>query len=243
MKEEHPVFPKLENENSKIWRFMDFTKFVSLLDTKSLFFSRSDHLEDPFEGSMPKANLQQRSLWYGDMPENTLKQMSSFREKLRFHTFLNCWHINEVESDAMWKIYVKNNAGIVIQSTYKRLVDVLNKNEQIYVGGVKYVDYDIEVIPENNTFWPYVHKQKSFEHEHELRAVIQHIPSLKKGIDINIPGPLGINESVDLEKLIETIFIAPTSPDWFNNLVHSMLKKYSLSKKVFFSKLSERPVY
>ncbi len=34
-------------------RYMSFEKFVSLLGTKSLFFTRADKFEDPFEGFMP----------------------------------------------------------------------------------------------------------------------------------------------------------------------------------------------
>ena len=33
-----------------IWRYMDFTKFVDLLLNGKLFFNRSDNFEDPFEG-------------------------------------------------------------------------------------------------------------------------------------------------------------------------------------------------
>ena len=54
---EHPCFIQPKNENIKIWRYMDFTKFVSLISSKSVFFCRSDLFEDPFEGSYSKANL------------------------------------------------------------------------------------------------------------------------------------------------------------------------------------------
>ena len=33
-----------------LWRYMDFTKYVSLLEKRALFFARADKLEDPFEG-------------------------------------------------------------------------------------------------------------------------------------------------------------------------------------------------
>lgn len=109
---EHPVFPKLENENVKIWRYIDFTKFVSLLDTQSLFFSRSDKLGDPFEGSTSRANLKLRPSIYKNIPETALKNMGDSTEKIRYHTFLNCWHMNEFESDAMWKLYAKEDTGL-----------------------------------------------------------------------------------------------------------------------------------
>ena len=241
---EHPVFPKLRNEHAKIWRFMDFTKFVNLLDTKSLFFSRSDKLGDLFEGSIPRANIAQRSSWYKDtIPDKNIRELSKFREKLRFHTFLNCWHINEIESDAMWKIYTKNNTGIAIQSTYTHLIDVLKEYEDVYIGPVNYIDYDSEFIPEGNMFWPFIHKQNSFKHETELRAIIQNIPNHKEGTSINVPGPLGVNKIIDLDLLIEKIYISPSSPEWFNKLVQSIIQKYTLDKSISFSKLSDRPVF
>jgi len=240
---EHPVFPKLENENTKIWRYMNFTKFVSLLDTKSLFFSRSDKLGDPFEGSVSKANVNLRPTVYPGIPEMTLNQSSEYAEKLRFHTYLNCWHMNEDESVAMWKIYAKNNTGIAIQSTYQRLVDVLKDDDEVYIGAVNYIDYVEDWLPEGFASWQYVHKQNSFKYENELRAVIQKIPHRSKGTDINIPGPLGINISIKIENLIEDIYISPTSPEWFHSLINSILEKYEWNKKAIFSKLSNTPVY
>ena len=35
-------------DNQILWRYMDFTKFVSLLDREELYFARSDYFEDPF---------------------------------------------------------------------------------------------------------------------------------------------------------------------------------------------------
>ena len=39
---------------------MDFTKFVSLLEKRALFFARADQLGDPFEGAIPINNIKSR---------------------------------------------------------------------------------------------------------------------------------------------------------------------------------------
>ena len=52
MHQEHPVFRKPDNENVTIWRYMDFPKFVSMIDRKGLFLTRVDILQDKFEGSL-----------------------------------------------------------------------------------------------------------------------------------------------------------------------------------------------
>ena len=47
-------------ENYQIVKYMDLTKFVSLLQRKSLFFCRLDKLEDHFEGTTAKSNWKRR---------------------------------------------------------------------------------------------------------------------------------------------------------------------------------------
>jgi len=36
----------------KVWRYIDLAKFVSMLETQSIYFSRMDLFSDPFEGAM-----------------------------------------------------------------------------------------------------------------------------------------------------------------------------------------------
>ena len=51
MYKEHEAFtPPLSD--TVLWRYMDFTKFVSLLEKQALFFARADK-HDPFEGAWP----------------------------------------------------------------------------------------------------------------------------------------------------------------------------------------------
>lgn len=47
-------FTQPSNLDVKVWRYMDFTKFIYFLHTDKLFFSRVDKLSDSFEGSSPK---------------------------------------------------------------------------------------------------------------------------------------------------------------------------------------------
>jgi len=247
MYEEHPVFEKPENENAKIWRYIDFTKYVSLLDKSALFFTRADKLGDPFEGSYSKANIDLRPTVYkGKIPQDMLGTMSALFEQVRKFTVINCWNLSEYESAAMWKLYLKSNEGIAIQSTFNRLKDSLKDDDcNIYIGRVKYIDYEKEWMPEGNSFYPFIHKRKSFEHEQELRAVSQKLPSKGGKIDLSIKPSYddGIYVPVDLGILIEKIYIAPTSPEWLNELVKSVTRKYGLNKEVLPTSLDEKPVY
>jgi hypothetical protein len=125
MHEEHPCFEPPKDENVKIWRYLDFTKLVSLIDSRSLFFSRLDTFDDPFEGSYTKINVVARSIVPSGIPdefkENYLKMnegRSGFNRNWPKFNFASCWHMNEHESAAMWKLYLKSDEGIAIQSTF-----------------------------------------------------------------------------------------------------------------------------
>jgi hypothetical protein len=40
-----------------LWRYMDFAKFIQMIESKSLWFTRLDQLEDPLEGGHTDAEL------------------------------------------------------------------------------------------------------------------------------------------------------------------------------------------
>ena len=127
--EPHPDFKQPDDENAAIWRYLDFTKFVSLLDRRELFFSTVDGLSksDPFEGSLPFPNVVSRSLImrkvaeypkveYSEVKEQATLTREGFGKRLRSCVGVNCWHINQYESVAMWKLYLKSDEGIAITS-------------------------------------------------------------------------------------------------------------------------------
>ena len=154
--------------------------------------------------------------------------------------------MNDYESAAMWKLYLKTDEGVAIQSTFKRLTESFfdYAEHDVHIGTVKYIDYEAEWLPEGYSFYPFLHKRKSFEHERELRAIIQKYPT--KGNEIDYTQEIfdiGAYINVDLYTLIEKIFVSPTAPKWFNDVVKSIINKYDLDKEVIQSSLAEGPVY
>jgi hypothetical protein len=175
---DHPVFKRPANLNIKIWRYMDFTKFVSMLERQGLFFSRADKLGDPFEGSVPRTQvgypyaglMKHDPNMKGDELKKAVRDFSKAMEAQRKWTAINCWHMNDHESAAMWRLYAKTDEAISICSTFNKLRE--SPDEKCYLGVVKYIDYDKEWLPDGNLLYPFVHKRLSFAHERELRAVI-----------------------------------------------------------------------
>jgi hypothetical protein len=260
-----------ENENVRVWRYMTFIKFMSLLDRSALYFARVDRLGDPFEGSYGRRNLT------GDLlPEEMIpvfKSMVPGSKSVGLHTstpaerrssfvfaqrttYANCWHMNDHESAAMWSVYSRSGEGIAIQSTYQRLRDCFNSpdhNQSVTIGVVKYIDYEVDAVPETSSLFRYLYKRKSFEHEHELRALsIGSIPKPVEGRGINsltVPTEPGKYIDISLPTLIESVHVSPKSPDWVTDLVRStvvqMAMRYEFDRgvPVINSRLDDQPLY
>ena len=247
----HPVFKHPATSNVPIWRYMDFTKFVSMLEQKALYLCRADLLGDPFEGSIPRQTLEafREALAQGQTPNEQVTQMlqsqSEFRRGFRKEVYLNCWHASDVESAAMWNLYSKSSEAIAIQSTFGSLFNSIESDEKtgaFYLGLVRYIDYEQDHIELNNIFWPFVHKRKSFEHEKEVRIVHSYPAKIgEKWADRETPP--GIWKPVDLDRLISRIFVSPTCDSWFCDLVQKTTTRYGLSKNVLQSDMNATPVY
>lgn len=238
------------DEDIGIWRFMDFTKFVSMLQNSGLYFVRASHFDDPFEGSFPEAygavrEAQLRELGLAEERVNwLLSNQSSFRRWNRHWMLVNSWHMNDLESAAMWHLYSKSDDAVAIHSRYSVLRECLPPD--IYISTVQYIDYATEEIPDSNVFYPYLHKRRSYSHERELRAIRWETDPWATAGEINmdqVPADSGQWIRVDLNRLIAEVRVAPQSETWFRELVQSVSERYALNKSVIRSSLADEPFF
>ena len=231
-----------------LWRYMSFTKFVSLLARKALFFARADKLGDPFEGSLSNVNIALRpEIYRNNLPEEYQELLANHIKDLRRFVLVNCWHENEHESDAMWKLYSRYEDGIAIKTDFRSLSQSLIGNETVRIGRVQYVDYDTTFIRENDPIAPFMHKRKSFEHEREVRALIRCGPPSRDGRIIVGGEPdlyeIGTYHNVDVSVLVKEVVVPPYAEDWFAELVEGTAQTYGLKAPVRRSSLAARPVW
>jgi hypothetical protein len=90
------------NEDIPAWRYMDFTKYVSMLENGGIFLPTVAMLEDPFEGSYARGNQKLRPMVHKHMPPAFDLTAGQMVQRLREHVTVSCWHMNERESAAMW---------------------------------------------------------------------------------------------------------------------------------------------
>jgi hypothetical protein len=240
----HPVFKPPAEAHIPLWRYMELSKFLALLEDQALFFARANTMADKFEGASGTAALVARSRLDRGLAA-VLTQAASFNKLMTNFTYLNCWHASEYESAAMWGLYQRDGRGLAVRSTFERLTKSMQSDLFIYAGVVEYIDYESVAIPETNGYAPYMHKRMSFEHEHEVRAVIQDMSSAYEiyGNKKDVPLVPGLLIPVDLEQLVESVYVAPEAEEWFAKLVEKLVRRYGREWPVRYSDLSRDPVY
>jgi len=204
-----------EDPDTIVWKYLDLSKFLDLLLSKKLFMSRSDKVEDQYEGTFSEPTFEEIKKLAINNPE-FLNYYKTHREKVA----ISSWHINEYESFAMWQIFTQNSEGLAIQSTIGRLQKALKPETNLkqYIGQVNYIDYKKEYIPFDDLFFPFLFKRKSFQYEREVRIISD---TSDTAITIND----GIKINVDISQLIDKIYIHPKSENWYKNLVIELVSK------------------
>ena len=175
---------------------MDLSKFISLIGKKKLYFPSLESFEDIFEGA--KGIAERKEKWdnfYLDffkqaiqtapgmnpkdltdqyIEENAVRLLSEMETGGKFerkNTFVSCWHCDQYESEAMWKLYSTNvKNALAIQTTCQQLYEALGKDPSIQIGKVQYIDFTKRFAAVNGAYW---YKRKSFEYEQEVRAVVK----------------------------------------------------------------------
>jgi hypothetical protein len=212
---------------------MDFPQFMNMLETKSLYFRRLDLLDDPHEGSFN---------WLYNKDEESKKKLVQERK----HIGVNCWHCNREQSMAMWRLYARRQYGIAIRSTYDDLCKAITSPQDTYIGKVEYWKNPPNLKYIGLYSGGVLHKLPCYDYEKEVRAVVHNRslfwdnPKLTMW-DFLYEGKEGVDISVDLSVLIKEVYTCPDSPDWLNNLVNSIIKKYKLNFKVHKSNLLNKP--
>jgi len=222
------------NPDATIWRFIDLPKFLDFLYTGSLYFSRLDRLGDPYEGLPSKEQFDSLR------KDPSIEWMARvIHDSNHYNTFVNSWHLSEHEPAAMWKLYAGVDAGVAICSTYARLRrSVQSSAHGVQVSLIHYGD-----PPSSNVvMWEYaLWKRKSFEHEHEVRAIIpptgfslgsktnaagEHRP------DVSRQARVGIHVPVDMNQLVTAILLSPTTPHWVLDAIASVTRKFRLKMRI-----------
>lgn len=253
-KHSSPVF--YPEQNYRVVKYMDLTRFVSLLQRKALFFCRLDKLEDHFEGTTAKSNWKRRYDFYASqhLYSDKFKKLSEkeiienveghfqAERKMKALKTVCCWNISDSESAALWKIYSNFNQGIMITSKVTSIIEAFKETiEDLDLSEVRYIDYSQDEMPDGNAMFPVIHKHNAYSYEQELRLI--HTVDFGNGLIYDWSKEeieQGKYLSVDLDILVDEIILSPYSSNWYLKLVENLCETYGLKTIIMQSVLSKQ---
>lgn len=244
-----PATAEAAEDSTMLWRYLDKAKFTDLLTTCSLYFCRADLFGEPFEGSIPAKAI-----------THDIYPMPVDREFLNHFFFANCWHMNSHESVAMWKLYLRDEPGVAIQTTACRLVPSLAKprHGRLDAGCVEYLDYWTDSFDWMGPINAYFRKRVEYRHEREYRIVYHYFPPdyhsetsrqilaahplraavEQKNVDISMPA--GVRIPVDLS-FLERVVVSPSAPSDFRQWTRAIIADTGFMPEVVRSALEQGP--
>jgi len=238
-------FYKFPNLDLKVWHYMDFWKFESIINEKSLYFRRSDKLEDDMEGKYAEANRNYTTAMYERFLkaypiQDSSEHRETGNEAFRHAVFINCWHLNRVESAAMWARFTKTENSVFLRTTVRRLFQSVselnpktNKMElKVVASKVSYAPQTVP-RPEWSHYGPFFYKDTEFMDEREFR-LITHPPENHAIGEEDVAQKLPIDPTI----LIEQIVIHPRSPVELKNKIKDFLQTKGLRISVSKSALA-----
>lgn len=253
------------SEDFTIWRYMEFAKFIAVLETQSLFFARVAHLEDRFEGSFPLSQPPSRRI-VEMLPKELFlngaeisiapsQGLEDHWKAMRNWAMVNCWHAMPFESVAMWKLYAPSGLGVVVRSTVLGLGQALGTPppvqpgffgaDQYRIQRIKYIDFRSCHIPIQDGAAQFFCKDQSFQHECEVRALLMRWPvRTDRWFDHDMkPDDAGQEFPVEVGNLIQEVRVSPQAPRWYLELVRKIVSRYGLQIQTEPSELDATPFY
>jgi hypothetical protein len=121
------LFYEEPTDDEPVWRYLRYSRYEQMIRERILFFSRLDHFEDKFEGTIPQANEEERDAYFrsqGIREEYLRPNPGSLGVRLfevfRATTYANCWRRDNQESAWAWNQYCSNTGsaeGVAVLST------------------------------------------------------------------------------------------------------------------------------
>lgn len=248
-------------DETRLWRYMDLAKFADLLLTRTLWFNRIDRFEDPLEGTLPPGFQRyfSRGLEREDAEKFWRTQAEGHDAFRRKWVYTNCWHERDHESYAFWRIYAGGGAGIAISASVAGLKRAFTAH-QPSLRRVQYIDFDNDAEDYRRFHWTeraFWHKHKVYDYEREVRAIIT-LPidsepvQREERMDVVEFGemfdgliahhrlresPPGISAPVELDELVEKVFVSPYAQPWFTNVVRGLCGALQVKAEIIQSSI------
>lgn len=250
-----------------VWRYMPFSKFISLLTFQALWFSKLNILQDQFEGTMPEPTKEMMTKRYQEMKKHfpaeqhwQFDEMASRNEQdSRELLVVSCWFLNEAESPRMWREYGGENDAVAIKSTVRQLLEnvgVPHDSRVSHIGRVKYIDHNNHLMSAYDANQgierAFLKDAENYSHENELRIATLNVKtrfcvkpdgepykeSEVQGKNMNNFDERGLYIAIRFNQLVSEIVASPHSGEWLVLLLKRIMKLNNFNIPVTASRCS-----
>jgi len=181
------------DEATELRRYTTLDALVQIFRNRQLRLTRVDKFLDPFEGSVPKKQIDDQlpifssrnavqmmsvAAHYPGMsmpPRRNLDPWMEMTMRRRAKTrsaHASCWTAGH-ESEAMWRLYCRDGEaagqGVALQTTLGQ-VEASVARHDLFVSPIRYRHYH-EGDAFNDELDPFMHKRMGFAHEGEVRLL------------------------------------------------------------------------
>lgn len=155
-------------------------------------------------------------------------------------TMVNCWHISEYESEAMWRLYAENGKAVAVETTLDALKESIQVGESsslVFIYPVKYLDFFNSALQPRDCvveghLIPLL-KRISYQHENEVRAFVTKIaPNPRVGADVTFWKPEPIRLPIDVKALVKAIHISPYAGEPFPASVAKICEAFGMGSGI-----------
>ena len=181
--------------DTPVWRYLTLSAVIATIKTRQLRLTRVDRFQDPFEGSVPKKQIEDqipiligaasrramlnsvaahypglaRSMPPDEDPWNRTKRLRRARTR---SSHASCWSAAD-ESEVLWRLYCAEDGcqgvGVALRTTLARLEASVAAHD-LYVSPITYIPYH-EAPAFTDEMDSLLHKRHGFAAEHELRLL------------------------------------------------------------------------
>lgn len=172
--------------------------------------------------------------------------MEQARGAARENYYANCWRLGTDENPEIWEQYA-DGRGVAIETTYRQMEQFISPDqEDLYMGIVRYLDYEEEYTPTRIFYALYFYKHQTFDGEQEFRVLTNRggNPIIRTDGQEMLPksrpdNPPHINLPADMDALINRIVLSPEADDELRAQVEETLDEHGVSAPVVPSRLDD----
>lgn len=258
----------------KLFRYLELDKLIFSFLHGGIPLVRLTVLSDEFEGSIPSVFLERAKEYHlrilrdrepgkifqpVDYIADRDKYLRDRQERAyqwRRNHFVSCWHANDHESEAMWRLYSQYNKGVAIQTDIATLARELPGEYEnqghvttILISRMNYIDFANPppslFVPGAAVQEPELLKRVSFAHEKEIRVHAHpmcgwgyHIA----GVEPEIEGDY-ILLPAKIDELVHKIIVSPGAPTYYYEFLVSLVEHFGYAIDVEKSTLAGDPCH